>query len=228
MVDSEQTGESVSRPESRKSETWDYSRFRDYLLVAIHSPFYLERVADYPVQIELNAVWHEALDNMRKRTMTIGREMYGLVGLSQDYRKVLVQTVPTPADIDKVPLDVKSKIQIKAVDKFNMKEKLGDFHSHPRGETNFSLLDLYGFLHPWPPGKIFTGVVTGPLNTFVFRSRETASKAPLDSFPDEDEFIHIWNKRHETLEGINFAIAEYYKMVIYKGLPGKPLMREYP
>ncbi len=109
-----------------------------------------------------------------------------------------------------------------------MKEKLGDIHSHPTGRANLSLNDFYALLY-WPRrGMRFMGLVTGSYNTFVFKSWETVGIPGKDLRQGKNKFIDHWKKRHDTLEGRNFSIAEYYKLVMYKGRPGESLRREYP
>src|SRR5688500_14179238 len=84
--------------------TWDYeTRFREYaLLLGRKGTEALESIDNFPEQIKLDSVWHNALDRMRDETNKDGNERYALIG-SREHRDFYFPEIFTKGEPNQIP-----------------------------------------------------------------------------------------------------------------------------
>ncbi|MBE0649914.1 MAG: hypothetical protein IH595_03635 [Bacteroidales bacterium] len=227
-------------------QRWDYeTRFREYaLLLGRKGKDGLESINKYPEKIELNSVWHQALDRMRGETKGDGHERYGLISYDENAREFCFPEISTKGEPDSVPVQVISDEVERAKDELKITSVVGEIHTHPI-ERPFSDNDLLRLLDDLgKPSLLMSGLTTDKLNIFAFRTRETI---PINKFSNVTKeylrfFETYWRKRagfklskdsseivgeslFSNMWKMNFGIAEKHHLALYKGKPKEDLVR---
>jgi|SRR3990170_3719234 len=242
----------------RRTDRWGYeTRFKYYLLrVAMLGNKGAELIDSFPKKIELNDAWHNTMNRMRdvsrdgiERGIPVGFREEGLtLYLPQEFllgtgKKAAVST-PQEAFkefgishlIGAIHSHPSSWIQRLAV-KTILSTRL------VKGIEGFSARDLFYMLDG--NGLPVEAVVEKDHNFFAFRTRDTRdipTDSPLRSeraferhwyrkyggyFPGKSDLTFITLPSYSTLK-VNIGIAGAYNLALYKGDPGKDLVRSYP
>lgn len=205
---------------------WDDDRFKSYLL-ALKDPKNIERRENFPDVIKPMVLFHDAAKEIDKQTFIRGIEMYSLIGTSKNKGKLVIQTVPTPGEIDHIPNETAFKV-FKKSNHNNLDVLLGDLHSHPSGVAEQSRGDHFSLLQKSSLTATFGGVVVNGRMSVVFKSWQTEKMLDLKILPDSKlDFMRKWYGFANQRE-MNNAIAHRYSLVRYKGCVGGPLYKNFP
>ena len=241
-----------------RTERWGYdARFKFYLYrLAILGNEGVEAITAFPERIELDDTWHTTLNRMREESRD-GIEIGIPIGFRGDRRKVFLpqefllgagkeeRMATSQEAIDKFgishPLGAIHSHPGSWIHRLAVKTLIST--SLVQGFDGFSARDLYYMLDGY--GLPMEVVVEMKHNFFAFRTRETRD-IPVDSpfrsevaferhwyrkyggyFPGKSDLTFITLPSYSTLK-VNIGIAGAYNLALYKGDPGKDLVRSYP
>jgi hypothetical protein len=228
-------------PEPTRSEArWTAQDLRAYLLALSHNSkdrsFCLEQ-KKFPREIALSPFWHETFDQMRALSALNQREYWSMIGTTDRRDKVLILARSVAGEASSVPSQTKA-VALSEAERQGVTHWIGEVHTHAARliekwlgyQDSFSIGDLYGLLYsPWAPAAKF---LVGPSqNLAAFRSQQSEI-AP--SYLNSERFKKYWSRHFwqrlavGDYTGVASEIGERYHLVLYKGRPGRPLLRFFP
>jgi hypothetical protein len=246
MLDGESFGIPKGEAENRV-QRWDYeTHFREYaLLLGRRGSEALESIKSYPERIELNSVWHGALNRMRDETKGDGHERYSLISYDETAREFSFPEVSVRGELHLVPSDVIGEEVRKAKDERRVTSIVGDIHTHPH-KGPFQPDDLLWMLvKPQDFPTLMAGLSTTRENIFAFQTRETEPITQYSNIAPEKYsafFRDYWLKEagyklsknqkeiypisvFPNIWQVSLGIAEKHRLALYKGKPNEDLVR---
>ena len=241
-----------------RNETWNFdSHFREYLLLlARKGESALESSDHFPLEIELNPIWHKAMARLFKETND-GKERLALIGFKSDMRELVIPEVfgiGEDRNINNgfrasIPGSVYSTEMEKAKKENGVVGLVGDIHTHPidpitlwvrdrfgssrnfDGDGGFSAGDLYFLVSKRGMSLPMMGVVDGKESFFAFKTRQTKYIPDALSMDDFEKYwyekVNIFKKGGSSYF-LNRLIAKEHNLAFYRGLPDENLKRIYP
>lgn len=241
-----------------RNETWKFeSHFREYLLrVAKNGESSLEFSDQFPLEIELNQTWHNAMNRLLKETND-GKERLALIGFRNDMRELIIPEVFGIGERSdskngyraNIPVSIFNSEAEKAKREFGIVKLVGHIHTHPRdpltllvrdqfgtsrdidGDSGFSVGDLYSLVSKNVKFTPMIGVVDGKDIYFAFKTRQTKC---LRGDVSQSDFENYWYKKINIYKKggssyfLNQLIAREHKLAFYWGHPNQNLHRIYP
>jgi hypothetical protein len=241
-----------------KVQRWGYeTRFKSYLYrISVLGERGVAPIDDFPTRIELNDKWHETLDRIKTESQD-GKERWVPVGMKEDRKmdfipQSFVRGYSTHAVVLN-PAEIKEKygivhkggeIHSHPSDWFNsLGIRLITAARLVKDYEGFSDADLYNMVNG--SGMPMSAVVERSHNYFVFRTAQTKDLPAESPLRPKMAFNRHWNRKFRgyflgksyqtfwpspqfSIRNLNRAIAEHYNLALYRGEPGKDLVRQYP
>ena len=223
---------------------WTCQQFEDYIKSLAKGSDALAFSDDFPRRIALYRTWHEVFNTLRAQAASEGRERWAMIGFKADRSRVYLQTNGSLGSEGSVSHTVRQKTIDSAKQK-GIVGLIGSIHSHPGASNFFSAEDLFTVVVS--KGESITAVAEPSANLFAFRSFDSVS-VPSGPFGlTQQSFAKYWYEQcgykvirsnhqgtittpslYSKPVGVNKAIAQKHKLVIYSGLPNRHLTRIYP
>lgn len=232
---------------------WAYDQLREYLLALTRGREFLLSSKEYPEEIQLSKDWQEILDRMRQESVD-GHERWALVGFKIDKRALYLPEVPSKGTTTHVPSNVILETLDRAKWQSHLIDMVGDIHTHPKHpRAIFSAGDLYTLLisdQYANKNNSMIMVLGEQENTVAFKTRDTESLTFSASIFSQESFEKYWYERNgfeykgnvekfgaeraiaktPWADGwkVNLDIADRHNLVLYKGKPNGPLIKQFP
>lgn len=238
---------------TKVGSVWSYATFRQ-LLLKFGTDKKGSRLTDVPSSIELNASWHETLNQMRRQHVD-GLERFSPVIYNPRKRSIHILNMVATGDNGQVSAETQNEVMEKAL-KQGMTKTIGFKHSHT---TMYDFVVLHTYPGPtFSPTDIYLAVVKRQsmnvelladdhTNQLLLRTADTKKVAIDNNKVPQEKYVKNITQLYSPLYNGNVELSEQgfreadegnwqiaiaqcrkYKLALYRGLPNQPLTRVYP